>query len=87
MFKFGRFRQIFLKKRKDNGFDICPVNIVMNEICQEINKLFDKDGKIKPNKGKVIPLLLDELNQLEFYKRNAPKSLGREWVKKNINLF
>ena len=56
----------------------------MNEICQEINKLFDRDGKLAKN-GKVIPSLLDELNQLEFYKRNPPKSLGREWVKKNIN--
>jgi len=46
--------------------------------------LFDKDGKLA-NKGKVIPSLLDELNQLEFYQRNSPKSLGREWVKKNIN--
>ncbi|MAO71635.1 MAG: anhydro-N-acetylmuramic acid kinase [Flavobacteriales bacterium] len=80
----GGFANISEKKEKIIAFDICPVNIVMNEICKKINKLFDRDGKLA-NKGKVIPSLLNELNQLEFYKRNSPKSLGREWVEKNIN--
>ena len=54
------------------------------KFAQEINKLFDKDGKLY-EKEKLSPSLFNELNQLEFYKKNPPKSLGREWVKKNIN--
>ena len=79
----GGFANISEKQEKIRAFDICPVNIVMNEICQEINILFDRDGKLA-NKGKVIHSILNELNHLEFYKKNPPKSLGREWVKKNI---
>jgi len=39
---------------------------------------FDQDGRMAA-KGVVNTDLLHQLNQLEFYAKNAPKSLGREW--------
>jgi len=34
--------------------------------------------------GKIKSELLYELNDLGFYKQSSPKSLGREWVEKNV---
>lgn len=61
------------------AYDICPVNIVMNEITRKQGKEYDEDGKIARG-GQVNQELLHQLNQLEFYKQKGPKSLGREWV-------
>ncbi|NNM16208.1 MAG: anhydro-N-acetylmuramic acid kinase, partial [Bacteroidia bacterium] len=44
---------------------------------------FDKDGSMA-HKGKLIPELLTQLNNNEYYKSNAPKSVGVEWFNKNI---
>jgi len=67
------------------AFDICPVNIVLNTICQRIGKQYDDEGKIA-KEGMLSSYLLNELNQLGYYKQvaNIPKSLGKEWVIKNI---
>jgi len=61
------------------AFDICPVNIVMNEITRKQGLEYDEEGKMARN-GQVDRELLHKLNQLEFYKQSRPKSLGREWV-------
>lgn len=68
-------------KRKRIAFDICPANIVLNDLANKLGKEFDKDGKIS-SKGKINTELLNKLNALEFYKTNSPKSLGREWIGK-----
>ncbi|HVD97846.1 MAG TPA: anhydro-N-acetylmuramic acid kinase [Cytophagaceae bacterium] len=63
--------------------DICPVNIVLNLLAAQKGKAFDKDGKLAA-KGKVNTALLKKLDQLSFYKKKFPKSLGREWVDKEF---
>lgn len=80
----GGFANISIKqKHKIIAFDICPVNIVMNKISKKLLLDFDKNGDIAKN-GKLIPKLLEKLNNLDFYKQKAPKSLAREWVEKFI---
>jgi anhydro-N-acetylmuramic acid kinase len=59
--------------------DICPVNMVANELASRKGQEFDKDG-ILGSVGSIVPELVDALNNLDFYSRPAPKSLGREWV-------
>ncbi len=59
--------------------DICPVNIVANYLAQMNGQEYDRDG-ILGSHGKIVPKLVEELNDLEYYARPAPKSLGREWV-------
>tara|TARA_B100000780_G_scaffold24010_1_gene15304 strand:+ start:4225 stop:5268 length:1044 start_codon:yes stop_codon:yes gene_type:complete len=80
----GGFANISIKKNeKIIAFDICPANIVLNDICKELGIEYDSNGDIS-RKGKIIPTLLQQLNQLDFYIKKAPKSLGREWVEENI---
>lgn len=63
--------------------DICPVNIVLNALAEEKGKHYDKDGRLAA-KGKPNAALLKKLNQLSFYKSKFPKSLGREWVEREV---
>lgn len=60
------------------AYDICPVNMALNELAQRTGKDFDENGNLART-GKVIPELLRELNALSFYQQKGAKSLGREW--------
>ncbi len=44
---------------------------------------YDDKGKIA-SKGSMNENLLKQLNSLDFFSQSAPKSLGLEWVKKEI---
>ncbi|TXD51419.1 MULTISPECIES: anhydro-N-acetylmuramic acid kinase [unclassified Polaribacter] len=65
------------------AFDICPVNIVLNFYVQKLNLEFDASGKIA-SEGKINTALLETLNLVAFYQKVPPKSLGLEWVQKEI---
>jgi len=71
------------ENQKRIAFDICPVNIVINSICESIGKSYDHNGDIAAQ-GKIIPDLLNQLNSLAYYQQKPPKSLGREWVEKEV---
>lgn len=80
----GGFANIsFEFKEKRIAFDVCPVNFVINHLCQKIDLAFDNNGKIAKN-GKVDSGLFQKLNKLSFYKESFPKSLGREWVVQEV---
>jgi anhydro-N-acetylmuramic acid kinase len=82
----GGFSNISFKKdRLRIAYDICPVNMALNDICGLVNVPFDMDGHIG-RKGELIPNLIRDLNNLEFYKSSPPKSLGREWYEKEFKL-
>lgn len=81
----GGFANISYQKNEQRiAFDICPANIVLNPLAQKLGKNYDCNGDMA-RKGKILPDLLNQLNDLHFYKQAAPKSLGVEWVKKNID--
>jgi len=65
------------------AFDICPVNIILNQIASNYNLPYDKDGRIAAS-GIIIPQMLEELNQLDHYHKPHPKSLGREWLEQEF---
>lgn len=80
----GGFANVsFEENEKRIAFDICPANIVINHYVSKINLEYDDRGRIA-SKGNVHEGLLKQLNQFEFYKQSAPKSLGLEWVKEYI---
>ncbi|MBK7966518.1 MAG: anhydro-N-acetylmuramic acid kinase [Bacteroidetes bacterium] len=60
------------------AYDICPVNMALNELAQRVGKPFDQDG-VLARSGTVIPEVLNQLNALPFYQQEGAKSLGREW--------
>ncbi|MFN4235484.1 MAG: anhydro-N-acetylmuramic acid kinase [Bacteroidia bacterium] len=80
----GGFANVSYRKNKKRiAFDICPVNIILNEIASRLGKAYDRNGLIA-KKGKVNELLLKQLNKLNFYRKKAPKSLGKEWSDKYV---
>lgn len=75
-----------ISNRKNNiriAFDICPVNIVTNNLALRNGQEYDKGGNMG-SKGRIVPKLVEELNNLAFYTKAAPKSLGREWVENSF---
>jgi anhydro-N-acetylmuramic acid kinase len=65
------------------AFDICPVNFLINHFAQKIGFDYDKDGNIA-TQNTADEKLLGVLNNLEFYKKNPPKSLAREWIEEEV---
>tara|TARA_R110002049_G_scaffold206269_1_gene376823 strand:- start:73939 stop:75009 length:1071 start_codon:yes stop_codon:yes gene_type:complete len=65
------------------AYDICPVNIVLNHYVKALGLGYDDEGQLA-SKGTIDQSLLNQLNTLDFYSENHPKSLGLEWVNKNI---
>ncbi len=66
-----------------NAFDICPVNIVLNNYTRKKGFEYDEGGK-QARQGAIHDKLLNELNKLPFYAGDMPKSLGYEFVVETI---
>lgn len=80
----GGFSNISLKRNERRiAFDICPVNILLNSFAEKLGKKFDYNGEIART-GTIDHQLLANLNELNFYKQTAPKSLGIEWINDQI---
>lgn len=80
----GGFANIsFEKNRKRIAFDICPVNIVLNELAAKFGKEYDRNGSLA-RRGRINSGLLDKLNGLNYYSMPSPKSLGREWLERSF---
>ncbi len=80
----GGFANVSFKENdKRIAFDVCPVNIVLNYYVKNLGLEYDDAGFIAST-GTINKQLLTDLNQLEFYQKKHPKSLGLEWVKEEI---
>jgi anhydro-N-acetylmuramic acid kinase len=73
----------FNDARNPIAFDITIANMALNEVAQRLGKSYDKDG-VDASRGKLLPELLQQLNDMDYFKKTFPKSLGREWFEKNI---
>lgn len=65
------------------AFDICPVNIVLNDEARKLGKKYDEGGKIA-ERSTIDSDVLEQLNQLPFYAQEGPKSLGTEWLGREV---
>lgn len=65
------------------AFDISPVNTVLNFYSNTFGLEYDDKGKISAS-GNLNLDLFEKLNELEFYHKSYPKSLGFEFVKETI---
>lgn len=65
------------------AFDICPVNVVLNFYANKLGFDFDANGDIAKS-ATFDEALFHQLNTLDYYSKNPPKSLGIEWVQKTI---
>ena len=69
----------FQNNNKILAFDICPGNIPLNILMNGIGKFYDKNGELSST-GSINQIMLNKLNNLDFYKKKNPKSLGMEWM-------
>ncbi len=60
------------------AFDVCSANRILNMLAQTTGKEYDEDGWIA-SRGSINEVLLNELNQLDYYKRLHPKSLDNSF--------
>ena len=80
----GGFSNISLHgKAEVQAYDICAVNVVLNTLAQRQGYAYDEGGALA-RRGALIPALFSRLEALDFYRLQPPKSLGVEWVEKNI---
>ena len=83
----GGFSNISYKiKGKMYAYDICPFNIVFNDLAKKIGLDYDKDGE-NASKGNINKDLLLDLNKIKYYSLSPPKSLSLEWVNKEFNII
>jgi anhydro-N-acetylmuramic acid kinase len=74
----GGIANISFNHDKYIAFDICPANRVLNLLAQETGKLYDEGGQMAAA-GDLHQPLLEQLNQLEYYREAYPKSLANEF--------
>ena len=80
----GGFTNISVKdSRTIFAYDICPLNTVLNHYANKLGYECDLGGKLS-KKGVINIDLFNELNDLDYYKKSYPKSLGLEFVIDNI---
>lgn len=73
----------FQQKNKRIAYDIGIANMALNYITQKINLAYDENGTLAKS-GSINQNMLQQLNNLEYYKLPFPKSTGYEWFKSNI---
>jgi len=80
----GGFANIsYREKKRRLAFDICPVNIVLNELSLLRGKQYDRGGDMA-RAGVISRVLLDSLNKGSYFRKKGPRSLGKEWVTANV---
>lgn len=71
------------KNKKRIAFDIGGANQVFNHLANQLGMPYDDAGKIAAS-GQLLPNLLHQVNQLSYFDKKAPKSLGNDWVKNKL---
>jgi anhydro-N-acetylmuramic acid kinase len=80
----GGFANISFEENGNRiAFDISPVNTVLNYYANRLGFDYDDKGNIARS-GKLNSVLLNQLNDLDFYKKSIPKSLGFEFVREIV---
>jgi len=65
------------------AFDICACNIALNYLAGKARLAYDNKGETARS-GKLNPVLLESLNALTYFHQDPPKSLGIEWVEREM---
>ena len=84
LLNLGGFANIsFIREQQSIAYDICPANLPLNHYAQLLQKPYDAGGELARS-GTIQPHVLEQLNSLSFYHKQAPKSLGTEWLSKEF---
>ena len=81
----GGFANLCVNTHPVVAFDIGPGNLPLNEYCQEhFDTTYDENGQFARS-GQLNERMFDILNDIEYYARPYPKSIGSEWLKENFS--
>lgn len=80
----GGFSNISYRNEQGlQAHDVSPFNLVLNYLAAKLGLAYDDKGRMASS-GVVYSELLNQLNDLPFYRLNGPKSLGREWLETSV---
>ena len=65
------------------AYDIGLANMILNHITQKIGLSYDNNGMLA-SKGSINNTMLEQLNELSYYKLPFPKSTGYEWFVEKV---
>lgn len=83
----GGFSNIsILSNKQIIAFDISPANYALNFFAKKLGKPYDKNGQIGKS-GNINIQLLEQLNNLPYYRKKASKSLSDHWFYENFLPF
>jgi len=81
----GGFANIsVLKAGKLTAFDLCPCNLVFNQLSSKRGLAYDAGGALG-QQGRPNQDLLQALKALPYFQQEHPKSLGAEWLEQHFN--
>lgn len=73
----------FEEKGMRKAFDVCPCNLVLNELAVRAGMPYDDQGRLAAS-GRVDTELLARLEALPYYEVSGPRSLGREDIERDF---
>lgn len=65
------------------ALDTSPANQILNTLAEQKGAAYDDRGQWA-SQGKVLPALLQQAAQLDYYPKPAPKSIGNGWVQQEV---
>lgn len=80
----GGFSNVCFLSNPIVAFDVCPGNLPLNSVAQQLGIPYDSEGMIAAT-GTIDHDALNKLNQLSYYSQKPPKSLGTEWLNAVFN--
>ena len=76
----GGFANVTIKNReKIIAYDICAVNILLNQISKKKGQLFDRNGAIAKS-GNLLPNFLKKLNKFKIPVKRRFRGVSRTWT-------
>jgi anhydro-N-acetylmuramic acid kinase len=85
----GGFSNVTRRRKESDGsetmqaYDVCAVNIVLNQLCSKIGLAYDADGKMA-SQGKISVKLIEALKKIDYHQMEIEGSLGLEWVEAEL---
>ncbi|GAA0872996.1 anhydro-N-acetylmuramic acid kinase [Gangjinia marincola] len=73
----------FKQNEKRIAYDIGIANMLLNYLSEKQGEAYDQAGE-SAKSGQINQTLLEQLNKIEYYKKNFPKSTGYEWFAAEI---
>lgn len=65
------------------AFDVGGFNLIFNRLARHLDMAYDDQGRIARS-GKLLVKLYTDLQILPYYTKPGPKSLGIEWLEKEV---